>query len=228
MAIGLGQMLGFRLPENFDRPYSAVSVTDFWRRWHMTLSRWFRDYVYIPLGGSRGTAAGARTSTSCIVFLLIGLLARRRLDVPDLGRSTTASLLLIERVIGAATGRRRRRALVVLRRAVTLVLVMVGWVFFRADIAAGRAPLPRRDADPERLRARRRVNDAVTNQAIVVGLAASLIFLMPRGFVGREVVAAGRTRLAWAGRVAAVGVLLPLALALVVSGTFSPFLYFRF
>ena len=55
MAIGLAAMFGFRFPENFDRPYSAVSITDFWRRWHMTLSRWFRDYLYIPLGGSRGT-----------------------------------------------------------------------------------------------------------------------------------------------------------------------------
>ena len=47
---------GFRLPENFDRPYSATSITDFWRRWHMSLSRWFRDYLYIPLGGNRGSA----------------------------------------------------------------------------------------------------------------------------------------------------------------------------
>ncbi|MDG2095545.1 MAG: MBOAT family O-acyltransferase, partial [Phycisphaerales bacterium] len=53
MAIGMGRMFGFRLPENFKRPYSAVCMTDFWRRWHVTLSNWFRDYVYIPLGGSR-------------------------------------------------------------------------------------------------------------------------------------------------------------------------------
>ncbi|HZC53251.1 MAG TPA: MBOAT family O-acyltransferase, partial [Mycobacterium sp.] len=57
MAIGLAQMFGLRLPENFNRPYSAHSITDFWRRWHMSLSRWFRDYAYIPLGGNRnGTA----------------------------------------------------------------------------------------------------------------------------------------------------------------------------
>ncbi|MGH3520009.1 MAG: MBOAT family O-acyltransferase, partial [Haloechinothrix sp.] len=53
MAIGLGRMLGFRLPENFARPYSSITITEFWRRWHMSLSRWFRDYVYIPLGGNR-------------------------------------------------------------------------------------------------------------------------------------------------------------------------------
>jgi hypothetical protein len=57
MAIGLARMLGFRFPENFNRPYSSVSVTDFWRRWHMTLSAWFRDYLYIPLGGDRVSQA---------------------------------------------------------------------------------------------------------------------------------------------------------------------------
>ena len=84
MAIGLGLMFGFRLPENFDRPYSAVSITDFWRRWHMSLSRWFRDYVYIPLGGNRH---GAGTDLPQPVHRLRRhrLLARRRLDLPGLG-----------------------------------------------------------------------------------------------------------------------------------------------
>lgn len=53
IAIGLGKMLGFNFPENFNYPYMAKSITDFWRRWHMTLSSWFRDYVYIPLGGNK-------------------------------------------------------------------------------------------------------------------------------------------------------------------------------
>ncbi|HEX4221091.1 MAG TPA: MBOAT family O-acyltransferase, partial [Pseudonocardiaceae bacterium] len=71
MAIGLGRMLGFRLPENFARPYSSVTITEFWRRWHMSLSRFFRDYVYIPLGGNRhGDAKTYRNL--CIVFVLVG------------------------------------------------------------------------------------------------------------------------------------------------------------
>lgn len=53
MAIGLGKMLGFDFPENFNYPYIATSITDFWRRWHISLSSWFRDYIYIPLGGNR-------------------------------------------------------------------------------------------------------------------------------------------------------------------------------
>ena len=69
MAIGLGKMFGFTLPENFKHPYSAVSVTDFWRRWHITLSNWFRDYLYIPLGGSAGTTHQTYRNL-WIVFLL--------------------------------------------------------------------------------------------------------------------------------------------------------------
>ena len=57
MAIGLALLLGFQLPQNFNRPYLALSLQDFWRRWHMTLSRWLRDYLYIPLGGNRGSRA---------------------------------------------------------------------------------------------------------------------------------------------------------------------------
>ncbi len=85
MAIGLGQMLGFRFPENFDLPYRSLSITEFWRRWHMTLSRWFRDYVYVPLGGNR--AGRARTYVNLFaVFVLCGLWHGGRLYLPFMGR----------------------------------------------------------------------------------------------------------------------------------------------
>ena len=64
IAIGLAMFLGFRFPDNFDAPYTARNLQDFWRRWHMTLSRWLRDYLYIPLGGGRGLAAGPWPATS--------------------------------------------------------------------------------------------------------------------------------------------------------------------
>ena len=72
MAIGLGRMFGFRTPENFDHPYIAVSITDFWRRWHISLSLWFRDYVYIPLGGNRKGKVRAALN-KLVVFVLCGL-----------------------------------------------------------------------------------------------------------------------------------------------------------
>src|SRR5690606_25198832 len=70
MAIGLALMLGFVLPLNFDRPYRAVSIRDFWRRWHMTLSRFLRDYLYIPLGGNR--KGPARQALAVAVTMLLG------------------------------------------------------------------------------------------------------------------------------------------------------------
>ena len=72
MAIGLGTMMGFRFPENFDYPYLSRSVTEFWRRWHMTLGQWFRDYVYIPLGGSRTTKAKWLRNV-LVVWMLTGI-----------------------------------------------------------------------------------------------------------------------------------------------------------
>ena len=70
IAIGVALLLGFRFPENFDRPYAAASVQDFWRTWHMTLSRWLRDYLYIPLGGNRkGTV---RTYVNLMITMLLG------------------------------------------------------------------------------------------------------------------------------------------------------------
>lgn len=85
MAIGLASMFGFRFGKNFDYPYVSQSITEFWRRWHISLGAWFRDYVYIPCGGSR--AGTVRTIANLLlVWLLTGIWARRKLDVPALGR----------------------------------------------------------------------------------------------------------------------------------------------
>lgn len=133
MAIGLAAMAGFRFEENFKRPYSATSVRDFWRRWHISLSSWLRDYLYISLGGSR--AGEARTLLNLvIVFFLCGLWH---------GASFTFVLwglwhglfLIIERL---GLGRLLDKAPVLLGRVYTLVVVLTGWVFFRA-ISAGQA-----------------------------------------------------------------------------------------
>jgi alginate O-acetyltransferase complex protein AlgI len=87
MAIGLALLLGFRFPQNFDSPYAAGSIQDFWRRWHMTLSRWLRDYLYIPLGGNR--RGGLFTYRNLILTMVLGGLwhglARRSVDVPRVG-----------------------------------------------------------------------------------------------------------------------------------------------
>ena len=85
MAIGLGRMLGFRFLENFNYPFLADSITDFWRRWHISMGTWFRDYVYIPLGGNKGGLA-KQLRNIAIVWLLTGFLARGKLELCPMGR----------------------------------------------------------------------------------------------------------------------------------------------
>lgn len=121
MAIGLGRMLGFRLPENFARPYSSVTITEFWRRWHMSLSRWFRDYVYIPLGGNRA-GAGRTYRNLCIVFVLTGFWHGAQWTFLIWGIYHGA-LLIVERAFGYDTAPKSQAARIG-RRALTLVLVV--------------------------------------------------------------------------------------------------------
>lgn len=127
MAIGIGRMLGFRLPENFQFPYIANSITDFWRRWHITLSRWMRDYLYIPLGGNKRSAR--RTYINLwLVFLLSGLWHGAAWTFVIWGIFHGA-FLVIERLGWSHFMERWPR---ILRIGWTYLLVLIGWVFFRA------------------------------------------------------------------------------------------------
>ena len=128
MAIGLAFMLGFTFPRNFDYPYAAASITDFWRRWHISLSSWFRDYVYIPLGGNRG--GKVRTLRNLlIVFLLTGLWHGAAWTFIVWGLFHGAFLIL-ERI---GFGRLLARAPSLVGHAYVLLVVIVGWVIFRAE-----------------------------------------------------------------------------------------------
>jgi alginate O-acetyltransferase complex protein AlgI len=128
MAIGVGRMLGFRFPENFDLPYTARSVTEFWRRWHISLSTWFRDYLYIPLGGNRRGAA--RTYANLlIVFVLCGLWHGASWSFVVWGLFHGAFLVL-ER---AGLGRALAGLKPVWQHLYLLLVVSLAWVFFRTE-----------------------------------------------------------------------------------------------
>lgn len=129
MAIGLARCLGFRFPENFNRPYTAQSVTDFWRRWHMTLSTWMRLYLYIPLGGSR--VGEVRTYVNLwIVFLLSGLWHGAAWTFIAWGAYygffLSAEKLVSQRGVSV-------RFPPALRWMLTFIAIMTGWVLFRSD-----------------------------------------------------------------------------------------------
>jgi alginate O-acetyltransferase complex protein AlgI len=131
MAIGLSRLFGVRLPLNFNSPYQAADISDFWRRWHMTLSRFLRDYLYITLGGSH--AGPARRTLNLMVTMLLGGLWHGAGWTFLAWGGLHGLYLVIHHGWRACGGRLPRWA----GRALTLLAVMLGWVFFRADSFSG-------------------------------------------------------------------------------------------
>ena len=132
MAIGLGRMFGVRLPLNFNSPYKAASIIDFWRRWHMTLSLFLRDYLYIPLGGSRRGSAH-RYSNLMIVMLLGGLWHGAAWTFVIWGGLHGVYLLINHAWRRGRAGRDGGRGARLFGRALTVCAVIFAWVVFRAD-----------------------------------------------------------------------------------------------
>ena len=224
MAIGLGLVFGFSLPRNFRLPYRSASITEFWRRWHITLSAWFRDYLYVPLGGNR--RGPARTGRNLIiVFLLCGLWH---------GASWTFVLwgawhglfLILERA-GLAGGLKRTPR--VLGWVYALLVVMLGWVLFRApnldaalQVWRGMAGLNGigEDLGPELAR----VSAPGQWVLMLLGFALAVLGLKaPRMTLPAPVRSLGAV--IGSGMTAALLLLCVLAVA---SGGYSPFLYYRF
>jgi alginate O-acetyltransferase complex protein AlgI len=128
MAIGLGLMLGFVFPKNFDSPYLSQSMTEFWRRWHISLSTWLRDYLYVPLGGNR--KGPGRTYVNLFIVMLLGGLWHGAAWNFVVWGGLHGAFLAFERLRGKTAAYNRFGAPV--RIAVTFLLVLVTWVFFRA------------------------------------------------------------------------------------------------
>ena len=228
MAIGLGNLFGFETPENFDRPYLAVSLTDFWRRWHISLSSWFRDYLYIPLGGSRKGRARAIVN-KLIVFALSGLWhgAAWTFLLWGLWHGILVSLETL-RVIDPAKLRDARGARV-LGRCYTLLAVCFGFVLFRADglPAAWRLLSAMFGASPL---------TAASSAALLRVLNPVNVFLLLLGaaVVPLESLCPPAAYLAPAGRAprilscAVCLALLVLCVAALSAGGFAPFIYAQF
>jgi alginate O-acetyltransferase complex protein AlgI len=133
VAIGTALLFGFRFPENFRRPYLSASITEFWRRWHMTLSRWLRDYIYISLGGNR--RGRIRTYANLMVTMLLGGLWHGANWNFLIWGGYHGALLAVERAIW---GREEKKGLIRIPLTVlTFGIVCVGWVFFRARTLSG-------------------------------------------------------------------------------------------
>ncbi len=228
MAVGLGRVFGVTLPENFDHPYVSRSVREFWRRWHISLSTWFRDYLYIPLGGGRVSPARVRRNL-LVVFVLCGLWHGANWTFVVWGLWHGAFLVL-ERT---RAGRVMDKAPPALRHAYALLAVMLGWVFFRsADLAQAGNYLAalfsfRLDGLEYTW------ITSVTRQAMAA-FGAALVFSLPSGGLfraGGDIVARlgppGRG-VVFATRALAPAALMLLSVMRLAAGTYSPFIYARF
>ena len=224
MAIGLGLMFGFTFPENFNRPYSAVSITDFWRRWHITLSRWFRDYLYIPLGGNR--RGDVRTCMNmAVVFVLCGLWH---------GANWTFLLwgvyhgifLILERITGIRDLAPEKYTIA--RRAVTLFIVTLGWVLFRSQDISQAAGFLGAMFTATDLPISYELSLALNYRNVVFMAAALMVFFMPREFSPIRILTSKSDPISLTAGALMILLLLPYCVALIVGGANSPFIYYRF
>ena len=225
MAIGLGRMLGFRLPENFARPYSSVTITEFWRRWHMSLSRWFRDYVYISLGGNRGSTADTYRNL-VVVFVLVGFWHGANWTFLAWGLYH-GGLLVLERRNRWTAAPGTPRAILG-RRALTFLLVMLGWVVFRSANLGGAFVMLQHMLVPGFGGLTDVVDAALTNQRALILVIALLVVLLPPHPVTGPYLESVRSRPATALRIGVMTAGLLYSSVLVAAGTFSPFLYYQF
>ena len=135
MAVGISYMFGIRLPINFYSPYQAVNIIDFWRRWHMTLSRFLRDYLYIPLGGNR-KGKGRRYINLMLTMLLGGLWHGAGWNFIIWG-ALHGGYLVINHIVRSMGGLGEGRGRVFLSWFITFIAVIIAWVFFRAETVQG-------------------------------------------------------------------------------------------
>lgn len=132
MAIGLGQMFGFRFLENFNYPYISKNVTEFWRRWHISLGSWFRDYVYFPLGGSRVSSRGRLIFNLGVVWLATGIWHGANWTFILWG-VLHGVVVIVEKLLGLPGKLEEHRVWTAVYRCFTLLVVVFGWVLFRAE-----------------------------------------------------------------------------------------------
>lgn len=225
MAIGLGRMFGFHFLENFNYPYIAKSVTEFWRRWHISLSEWFRDYLYIPLGGNRAGMI-KQIRNIIIVWILTGLWHGAAWNFVLWG-AWFGALLLGEKFIW---GKLLDKAPSGLRHFYTMLLVILSWVFFRSNTApAALQYIGMMFGSSGKLYDKQGVYYIIEYfPEILCGVIAVFpLKIRIARFLDRKRGAASDALLLWGPRILGLA-LLALSYLKLATGSFNPFIYFRF
>jgi alginate O-acetyltransferase complex protein AlgI len=224
MAIGLGKMLGFNFKENFNYPYISNSIQDFWRRWHISLSTWFRDYLYIPLGGNR-KGLGRTYANLIFVFFVTGLWHGASWNFIFWGLFH-GSFLILERSMILNTKKWPKA----LQHVYVLIVVVVGWVFFRAET------LTEAFAYLKTMIGAAGGNDTTAliyvNPYVICILIMAIVFSMPMRNWTNEFL--GKTSSLWIKNGYRIGIysfyimLLTLSVIELAQSSYNPFIYFRF
>lgn len=221
MAIGMGRIFGFHFDENFNYPYMADSVTDFWRRWHISLSGWFREYVYIPLGGNR-RGQGRQILNMMVVWLLTGMWHGASWNFVLWGVFYGVALVLEKTVL--KNGLKCLPS--VLKHGITLLVVLIGWAIFRAD-GSGMLPVVL-----ERLfvSGSGTARDFLTEHADLLQTAVVLPVAIIGCFPLRDKLISRFGGEKWFPALRYAGALLIwlVSLGLLLGNTYNPFIYFRF
>lgn len=222
MAIGLARLFGFKFKKNFAYPYVADSIQEFWRRWHISLSSWFREYVYIPLGGSRCSMVKTLRNI-CIVFLLTGIWHGANFTFLVWG-GIYALMLCIERLfLGKLL---KKNPYKVINHIYTMFIVIIAWVFFRSDnvVQACRYVV-------EMFSAGNGKNNIFSYLSMngILAIILGIILSTPVYYIYRE-----RIRNAKVGGLLRFAetlfqaVLFAYSIMVIVSGSYNPFIYFQF
>ncbi len=225
MAIGIGHMIGFRLPENFNLPYISTSIREFWRRWHMSLTNWLRDYLYIPLGGNR--MSKVRTYLNLwVVFALCGLWhgASWTFIVWGIYHGT---LLTVERIL-PATLTRKVPGLLLLTG--TFILVLIGWIFFRSNTIPDAFGYIGAMFNLSTFFSTQDIPFLITNKGwLFLTIAAVLSFCpyLTKRFPYIQQVFGRSALVSYLGGVVAI-IILIYSVITISGATYNPFIYFRF
>lgn len=215
MAIGLGLMFGFEFNENFNKPYIAQSITDFWRRWHISLSSWFRDYVYIPLGGNR-RGLGIQIRNILVVWILTGIWHGASWNFMLWGLYFGV-ILIIEKWWGLRLLSRLPRFV---RHLYAILLILIGWVLFAFD------ELPRVLSYLQAMIGLNHQPLLDSSTLYFVYTNAILLIVLVIASIPRKPLLKHGSRHLFS--LIGYGLLFFLSVAYLVDATFNPFLYFRF
>lgn len=219
MAIGLGRMFGFHFPQNFNYPYMATSVTDFWRRWHISLSTWFRDYIYIPLGGNR-VKVGRHIFNILVVWALTGFWHGAQWSFLLWGLYYGV-LLLIEKFLLAKVLKKVPKPV---KWLYTFFLVIIGWVIFSNESIPEIAEVLKALFIPSGASA---IKVLASNSNLVPSLISfpfAVVFAFP---VAKKLIEGKGVVVTLVREVICV-VLLGFCIISLLSSTYNPFIYFRF